>query len=76
MFQKYAKPPKWNQSIGELGNEEDGVGFENVDFVVWMRTAALPNFRKPYRRLKRTDAGLFQNGLPAGEYKLVIDYSE
>ncbi|KAK2958529.1 putative ALA-interacting subunit 5 [Blattamonas nauphoetae] len=34
------------------------------DFIVWMKTAALPDFRKPYARLP--------NGLPAGDYIVEI----
>ena len=28
----------------------DGKGFKNEDFIVWMRTAAFPTFRKLYRK--------------------------
>ncbi len=35
-----------------------------------MRTAALPNFRKLYRRVNHTSGGL-----PAGDYRLDITYS-
>ena len=38
-----------------------------------MRTAALPNFRKPYRKLIASD---YKNGLPAGKYLLRIEYSK
>jgi len=36
-----------------------------------MRTAALPNFRKPYRKLVRS--GSYADGLPAGKYTLVVN---
>lgn len=36
----------------------------NEDFIVWMRVAGLPTFRKLYARL--------ENGLPAGDYSLNI----
>ncbi|KAF8372546.1 chat-1, partial [Pristionchus pacificus] len=65
-FQNTTKPPNWQKPICEI---EDGL--ENVDFIIWMRTAALPNFRKLWRKLDRTQA-LYANGLPAGDYKLTI----
>lgn len=37
---------------------------EDEDFIVWMRTAGLPTFRKLYRRIDQE--------LPAGEYELEI----
>lgn len=40
-----------------------------------MRTAALPNFRKPYRMLVKTQNILFKKGLPAGNYTLKIENS-
>lgn len=51
--------------------DEENSGFQNVDFIVWMRTAALPEFRKPYRKLNRT--GKYVNGLPAGRYTVTIE---
>lgn len=40
-----------------------------------MRTAALPTFRKFYRRIDHTKSE-FSNGLPAGTYEFRIKYSE
>uniref|UniRef100_A0A914ZT87 Cell cycle control protein 50A n=1 Tax=Parascaris univalens TaxID=6257 RepID=A0A914ZT87_PARUN len=76
------KPPNWIHPICELGkndpmaNQDPDVGFglENIDFIVWMKPAALPKFRKTYRTLNRTTA-LFTNGLPKGNYVLKIQYN-
>jgi len=38
-----------------------------------MRTAALPTFRKLYRRVDHTKAG-FTDGLPKGNYTLFVNY--
>ena len=43
-------------------------GLLNEDLIVWMRTAAFPNFRKLYRKID-TD-------LEAGDYTLKITYSK
>ncbi|CAI4231985.1 unnamed protein product [Auanema sp. JU1783] len=80
-FANTAKPPWWQKPICMLGvtdDEEDtsgaGVGLENVDLMVWMRTAALPSFRKYYRNLDR-ESDYFHNGLQKGNYTLVINYN-
>lgn len=76
-FQETVKPPNWQKEIYELDPENsDNNGFLNTDFIVWMRTAALPNFRKLYRILVRYKHPLYKNGLPAGTYNLVIQNSE
>lgn len=55
--------------------EEYNNGFINDDFIVWMREAAFPNFKKLYGILDRGSSRQFRDGLPAGEYSVAIDYS-
>jgi hypothetical protein len=74
-FNKTARPPNWQISPLELDpNNSDNNGYDNEDFIVWMRTAAMPTFRKLYRKLVPTSGGSFQNGLPQGNYILKITY--
>jgi hypothetical protein len=76
---KYEKPAAWSKQANMLDpNNTSNNGLTNVDFMVWMRTAALPNFRKLYRRLDRGNVNYpaYSNGLPAGTYQLQIDYSK
>uniref|UniRef100_A0A1B6EAH3 Uncharacterized protein n=1 Tax=Clastoptera arizonana TaxID=38151 RepID=A0A1B6EAH3_9HEMI len=74
-FAKYAKPINWTKNIWELDpNNADNNGFQNEDLIVWMRTAALPNFRKLYRRVNHTVAA-FKNGLSKGNYTLEVEYN-
>ena len=62
-------------NIWELDKENpDNNGLQNEDLIVWMRTAALPTFRKLYRRLDRKEEG-FGSGLPSGNYTLQVVYS-
>lgn len=56
-----------------LDLEPDNNGFINEDFIVWMRTAALPTFRKLYRLIERKNN--LQPTLQAGKYSLDIAYS-
>ena len=73
-FKDYTKPPNWPRPVYELDtNDTDNNGFQNQDFIVWMRTAAFSTFRKLYRKINHT--GDFENGLPKGEYQLDISYS-
>uniref|UniRef100_A0A0K0ENE6 Cell cycle control protein 50A n=1 Tax=Strongyloides stercoralis TaxID=6248 RepID=A0A0K0ENE6_STRER len=73
-FSNTTKPPNWRTEICKLGNNDTGYGFQNVDFIIWMKSAALPKFRKNYRSLIQKDK-MFKNGLPIGLYQLDINYS-
>ncbi|XP_022913240.1 cell cycle control protein 50A [Onthophagus taurus] len=74
-FKNFSKPKAWRKPVYELDLKDDNNnGFQNEDLIVWMRTAALPTFRKLYRRINHTEKG-YVNGLPAGEYHLQIEYS-
>lgn len=63
----------WPKPVYMLDSEPDNNGFINEDFIVWMRTAALPTFRKLYRLIERRNS--FQPTLQAGKYSLEIAYS-
>lgn len=67
------KPLFWSRPAYELDpNNSANNGFINQDFLVWMRRAALPDFRKLYRRITEGD---YAEGLPAGNYSIEIAYS-
>ncbi|KAF7242784.1 Cell cycle control protein 50B [Varanus komodoensis] len=68
-----AKPPFWHVQVFELdkGNPNN-TGFVNEAFIVWMRIAALPTFRKLYARVGNGSAVM---GLPQGTYCLNITYN-
>ncbi|CAN2390039.1 LEM3 (ligand-effect modulator 3) family / CDC50 family [Pristimantis euphronides] len=73
-FAGSARPPYWQKSVYDLDPlDPNNNGYVNDDFVNWMRVAALPSFRKLYRRLSRVDD--FSAGLPAGNYSFIIDYN-
>jgi len=51
---KTAKPKDWIKNLWELDtNDTNNNGLLNEDLIVWMRTAAFPNFRKLYRRIEQ-----------------------
>lgn len=50
-------------------------GYQNEDFIVWMRTAAFPTFRKLYGRVVDQPDTRLDNGLPVGNYTLTVQYS-
>ncbi|KAA0711210.1 Cell cycle control protein 50B [Triplophysa tibetana] len=72
-FEGTEKPINWPTSAYELDpTDPNNNGFLNQDFLVWMRRAALPQFRKLYRRITEGD---YAAGLPAGDYFLTIHYN-
>ena len=68
------RPRDWHQDLWELDTEnESNNGLQNEDLIVWMRTAALPNFRKLYRKIDHSKEP-YKKGLPRGKYVLDITY--
>ena len=81
-FKNYAKPRDWKKNLWQLDPlNSDNNGLENEDLIVWMRTAAFPNFRKPYRKINHNDpenmelSRHFKEGIPKGSYTLHIEYN-
>ncbi len=63
------KPINWPEAVQDVSPNAYS-GYSRL--LVWMRTAALPNFRKNYGDVVQT--GVFKDGLPAGSYKVDINY--
>uniref|UniRef100_A0A9L0I845 Cell cycle control protein 50A n=2 Tax=Equus asinus TaxID=9793 RepID=A0A9L0I845_EQUAS len=72
-FKGTTKPVNWVNPVYMLDPDSDNNGFINEDFIVWMRTAALPTFRKLYRLIERKSD--LHPTLPAGQYYLNITYN-
>uniref|UniRef100_A0A5K1V9R0 Cell cycle control protein n=1 Tax=Callithrix jacchus TaxID=9483 RepID=A0A5K1V9R0_CALJA len=72
-FKGTTKPVNWLKPVYMLDSDQDNNGFINEDFIVWMRTAALPTFRKLYRLIERKSD--LHPTLPAGRYYLNITYN-
>lgn len=70
VFSEAASPPNWVRRPCLLDTAVNNSGFQNADFIIWMRTAAFPDFRKPYRKLNDPN---YANGLPRGNYMLKIE---
>lgn len=71
-FRGTARPPNWPVPVYRLSPDPNNTGFVNQDLVVWMRTAALPWFRKLYARIRQ---GNYSAGLPRGHYRVNITYN-
>nr|XP_024661198.1 cell cycle control protein 50C-like [Maylandia zebra] len=75
VFEGTAPPPYWQKPVYKLDPSNPmNNGFINDDFIVWMREAAFPNFKKLYGILFRND-NPFTKGLPAGNYSIDITYN-
>ncbi|XP_071377943.1 cell cycle control protein 50A-like isoform X2 [Centroberyx affinis] len=73
-FQGTSKPVNWRKPVYELDPlDVDNNGFINEDFIVWMRTAALPTFRKLYRIIQKKAS--MTPTLPSGKYVLEVTYN-
>eukprot|EP01135_Chromosphaera_perkinsii_P005104 Nk52_evm15s316 gene=Nk52_evmTU15s316 len=73
-----AKPPNWPAPAQSyLGTpawgHPNGVGYKNEDFIVWMRTAGLQDFRKLYRKV--CPGGDCDADMAAGSYTFEIHYN-
>jgi len=55
---KFKNPPTDVKGVRVIAD------FEDEDFIVWMRTAGLPNFKKLYR--------IIDEDLEAGDYKVIV----
>jgi len=74
-FSTYAKPLFWRTPVQYLDNTtDDNNGYKNEAFIVWMRAAAFPRFRKAYGKLNRTNL-TYRNGLPRGSYFVDVSYN-
>lgn len=71
----YVRPLAWTKNLWELDEANpSNNGFLNEDLIVWMRTAALPNFRKLYRTIDQNKK-FYSDGLRKGNYTLNVKYN-
>ncbi|XP_076874159.1 cell cycle control protein 50A-like [Brachyhypopomus gauderio] len=73
VFSGTTKPINWPRPVYELDTDPENNGFINEDFIVWMRTAALPTFRKLYRIIQKKNS--LTPTLPRGNYTLEVTYN-
>lgn len=76
-FKGYEKPFNWQKNVWQLDPDNPGNnGYMNEAFIVWMRTAALPTFRKLYARINHAANEDYHKHLPRGGYQVTILYSK
>merc|ERR1719204_244554 len=74
-FNGTVKPPSWSKAPYELDPDNpSNNAFLNEPFIVWMRVAAFPTFRKLYSRILMELNPELKNGLESGNYRLTVDY--
>jgi hypothetical protein len=72
----FDRPIAWQKNLWELDEKNpDNNGLLNEDLIVWMRTAALPSFRKLYRKVDYSGSSRFEGKLERGRYNLEIEYN-
>lgn len=75
-YEGTVRPAHWDflgprdATVALFGSEEVGWGFENQDFMNWMRASAFSTAQKLYRRIKRGD-----DTLAAGTYTVRAAYN-
>jgi len=74
-YKDSAKPPNWQKKIWNLDTNKANNGFQNEALIIWMRTAALPTFRKLYGRINHSADDPLRAALPRGTYTVKIRYS-
>ncbi|XP_075058746.1 cell cycle control protein 50A [Mixophyes fleayi] len=73
VFKDTTQPINWKYPVFELDKDPENNGFINEDFIVWMRTAALPTFRKLYGLIEKNDGSYA--ALAPGNYSLHVEYN-
>lgn len=81
-LESMAKPLSWEKKVTELDEKNpENNGYQNEHFMVWMRTAAFPEFRKLWGHIDvashlKAEDGAKKGFLPKGNYSFLIDYSK
>ena len=70
-FKDTVKPENW--PLPETNRTSDPYETDE-ELIVWMRSAALPSFKKLHRRV--VSKGTFKNGLPEGQYNVNVQYCQ
>merc|ERR1711962_953178 len=72
LWNKVKKPESWSEEKWNDFKTKD-IGYEE-DLKVWMRTSALQNFRKLWRRVNHSKGEVFNAGLPENSnYTIIIE---